>query len=105
MSDMTLQLMEVRLMRVRFLILAVAYVVIGIVVGLIDAAGSFEHSSMHAPINLIGWGAFVIIVDGLACAANDVVLAIAFLMSGVILTVTVRAACTWVTNVVEYVRC
>ena len=92
-------------MRVRFLILAVAYVVIGIVVGLIDAAGSFDYSSMHAPINLIGWGAHVIIVDGLACAANDVVLAIPFLMSGVILTVTVRAVCTWVTNVVEYVRC
>lgn len=93
-------------MRVRFLILAVVYVVIGIVVGLIiDAAGSFEHSSMHAPINLIGWGAHVIIVDGLACAANDVVLAIPSLMSGVILTVTVRAACTWVTNVVEYVGC
>lgn len=92
-------------MRVRFLIVAVVCVVIGIVVGLIiDPAGSFDYSNNTMYTRLVDWGAFVIIVVGLAFAANEVVLAIPVLISGAILTVTVRAACTWITNVVEHVR-
>lgn len=117
----------------RFLKTAVVYFVIGVVAGLVSGATeSFEYSSMHAHINLVGWVSLAIggliyvsfpkagdsnrgtahfwlhniglpiFVVGLALAANDIAVSTPLLISGGILIVL--AALTLLINVWKNVK-